>query len=153
MLFANIAGASGCPFPLFVIFWTRFHFPKSYVFHVLARHFLLVMSIWCAQCDGIWRFYWTSGSVYPVRTPRRRPHRWFVGVRREVSCVGFVCSTVKAEPQIPQFTKKPGSRSVLPPALSVKCISILIMFFWLLSTRWIYLFNMRDPKIFFHICV
>lgn len=33
----------------FVIFWTLFNFPKSYVCHVLARHFLLVVCIWCVE--------------------------------------------------------------------------------------------------------
>lgn len=70
-----------------------------------------------------------------------------------MSCAAFVCSTAKAEPQIPQFTKKPGSRSVLPPARSVNCISILIMFFLTVNSLNLPFQHAQSKDIFPHLCI
>lgn len=122
--FANIAGVFGFFLPLFVIFWMLyfFNFPKSHVFHVLARHFYL----WRVSDElKVWAFtpsevLLEGGGGEFCRDGRWHKLIWFSWVLREASCMGFVCSTVTTGTHTPQFTNGPGPCSVLPfpPALS-----------------------------------
>lgn len=116
--------------PSSVIFWMLFNFQKKKKLCISCFSKALFTCDERLMCS-LWRhqMFFSEGGLFcqDIKTRTTQMKR-FRRVVCEVSCVGFVCSTVKVEPQIPQFTKTPGSCSVLPPAPSVKCIFILIMF-------------------------
>lgn len=107
---------------VFLLFF--FIFQKS---HVLARHFYLW---WVSDELKVWTFTQSEVlleggriKVTSVRAVDLMKYD-FCWVLCEVSCMGFVWSTVKTATHTPQFTNKPDLP--LPPALSV--ISSVFLF-------------------------
>lgn len=138
------------------------HFLNAVIFLIFQKKsfseaLLLITSIWWVET---WSFHTVRGFIWSWQEwiPSGRLIIW-----NYIIFLGFfgrwaVYSAVQwwQEYNTPQITNEPGPCGVLPlpPAPSFMCIFIHTIFFWLLfSTRWIYLFNMRNPKIFFHISV
>lgn len=113
--------------PLSVIYRILFNFPKKkkkgYVLHVFRK---ALFNLWWGSdvlkflnSDTIRSFiggWWKSILPGQEKTSNDLRFCWFLCA---VSCVGFVCSTVKAGTRIPQFTHKPGSCSVPLPAAAL----------------------------------
>lgn len=115
---------------------------------------------WRLELSNSQRFSGKAVEMNCVRAVEDIKWYDFVGFCVSWAVMSFVCSTVKTRTHT-QFTNKPAPCSVPPPTSSV-CQVVFVfvfvfihtIFFWLLfSTRWIYLLNMRNPKIFFHISV